>query len=254
MNWLERASTWLEMYGNTHALETDSLADTTSNTCIFWLRRFKWCWCRWLVCAFLHVWCYIFNFLRCWLATFLCWPEGHLPCSTAGSQSQASCPPGQLSYAGQPITGHLSTRPAGNHFNLLYIVSLIFQVAVIILKKAKMRRVSTSTNLRDIIVNNYLNIFSLLVIIGIMLLLSVTVLFHSAATTVTSTHWKSILVIGAMETLVQSVAFINSPALRWTLARYWEAFILVFISIFNNFDQFYRFWPDFTTVDPVCPN
>ena len=100
-----------------------------------------------------------------------------------------------------------------------------------------MRRVSTSINLRDIIVNNYLNIFSLLVIIGIMLLLSVTVLFHSAATTVTSTHWKSILVIGAMETLVQSVAFINSPALRLTLARYWETFI----SIFNHVDQFYRF-------------
>ena len=91
-----------------------------------------------------------------------------------------------------------------------------------------MRRVSTSINLRDIIVNNYLNIFSLFVIIGIMLLLSVTVLFHSAATTVTSTHWKSILFIGAMETLVQSVAFINSPALRLTLARYWDAFISVF--------------------------
>ena len=131
---------------------------------------------------------------------------GYIPLLTRG--------PFAMFYGGQPITGQLSTRPAGNHFNLLYLVSLIFQVAVIILKKAKMRRVTTSTKLRDIIVNNYLNIFSLFVIIGIMLMLSVTVLFHSAATSVTSTHWKSILFISAIETLVQTIAFVNSPALR----------------------------------------
>ena len=89
-----------------------------------------------------------------------------------------------------------------------------------------MRRVSTSIKLRDIIVNNYLNIFSLFAIIFIMVMLTLTVWIHfytievnSAATrvdahTTAPTHWKSILFISAIETLVQAIAFVNSPALR----------------------------------------
>ena len=110
--------------------------------------------------------------------------------------------------------------PAGNHFNLLYLVSLTFQVSVIILKKAKMRRVSPSIKLKDIIVNNYLNIFSLFAIIFIMALLTLTIWIHfytievNSAATTAPTYWKNILFISAIETLFQSIAFVNSPALR----------------------------------------
>ena len=96
MNWLEMASTWLEMYGNTHVLETDSFADTTSNTCIFWLRGFK---VMLVVMAGLRILEYLVLDIQ--LSQML---TGYIPLLTRG--------PFALFYGGQPITGQLSSRSA----------------------------------------------------------------------------------------------------------------------------------------------
>ena len=144
---------------------------------------------------------------------------GYLPLLTKG--------PLALFYGGEIISPELSTESAGSHFSLFYMASFAFQISILIFKSWKMRRLSTRHLLREAIVSNFLNVYSLILIIMVTLGLALNVILHSVTiednsdrNETPSDMWKNVLLISLAETVVQVVPFYRNMALRYYLKQY----------------------------------
>ena len=133
---------------------------------------------------------------------------GNIPLLTRG--------PLAMFYGGDKILAHLSRESTGNHLALFMIASLSFQIVIIIFKSVKMRKLSTKHILREAIISNFLNVYSLLLIIILTFFLVSQSILHSITIEDNSTKdgipgdtWKSLLFIAALETVVQITPFRN---------------------------------------------
>ena len=143
---------------------------------------------------------------------------GHLPYLTKG--------PFALFYGGAEIVPLLSSDPAGNPFSIVYLVSLPFLISLLIYKKLKMRKLPTQQRLKELVVNNFLNVYSMIIMLAIVIIMAVTTLIHYKTITKNSIlpkdkipkspedYWTDLLMLAMVETMCQSIAFITNPALR----------------------------------------
>ena len=84
----------------------------------------------------------------------------------------------------------------------------------------------TQERLKEIVVSNFLNVFKLSVILFMVSLLTFGLLNHRSTIKANSEeseetieksaedHWKNLMVMVVLETVIQSYSFISNPALR----------------------------------------
>ena len=86
-----------------------------------------------------------------------------------------------------------------------------------------MRKLPTQQRLKELVVGNFLNVFSLVFILAIVACLTWVVAYHFQTIKENSKseikkdpvdYWKDLLMIATVETLFQLIPFINNPALR----------------------------------------
>ena len=86
-----------------------------------------------------------------------------------------------------------------------------------------MRKLPTQQRLKELVVGNFLNLFSLLVILAMVTFFTGVVAYHFQTINENSKYnlkkapldyWKDLLVIATLETIFQLTPFINNPALR----------------------------------------
>ena len=89
-----------------------------------------------------------------------------------------------------------------------------------------MRKLPTQQRLKELVVGNFLNFFSLLIILSMVTCLTMAVVLHFQTINENSImaksdikkapidYWKDLLMIAAVETIFQLTPFIINPALR----------------------------------------
>ena len=143
---------------------------------------------------------------------------GDLPFLTKG--------PFAIFFGGAAIIPQLSSEPAGNHFSILFLASMALHIFMIIFKKLKMKKLPTHQQLKEIVVGNFLNVFSRLLILAVLPVLTFGVMNHFYSIDKNSAlteekiqkspqeFWKNLLVLNMVETMFQSFSFLTNPALR----------------------------------------
>jgi hypothetical protein len=134
--------------------------------------------------------------------------------------------PYALFYGDTAIIPLLSSESAESYLLVACLVSVSLLLAIFVLKKVIMRKLPTQQRLKELVVSNFLNVFSLLIILVIGTLLTGAAVFHlqtineNSITSKTDNkkapidYWKDLLMIAAVETIVQLTPFIINPALR----------------------------------------
>ena len=142
---------------------------------------------------------------------------GNLPLLTKG--------PFAILLGGEAIIPLLSSEPAGNHFLIADLSSIAFLLLMVFYKKLVMRKLPTQQRLKELVVSNFLNVFTILIIL-ISLGLVTLVLYHlytikkytavaeKGIKVSSNVYWKNILIISMIETMLQSYSFLTNPALR----------------------------------------
>ena len=143
---------------------------------------------------------------------------GNLPFLTKG--------PFAIFFGGAAIIPQLSSEPAGNHFSILFLASMALHIFMIIFKRLKKKTLPTQQQLKEIVVGNFLNVFSSLMILSVMSVLTFGLLNHFYTIDKNSAapeeriqkspkeSWKNLLMITMVETSFQSLSFLTNPALR----------------------------------------
>ena len=143
---------------------------------------------------------------------------GDLPFLTKG--------PFAIFFGGAAIIPQLSSEPAGNHFSILFLASMGLHIIMIIFKKLKKKTLPTQQRLKEIVVGNFLNVFSSLLILAVLSVLTFGLLNHFYTIHKNSAvpeekiqkspkeFWKNLLVLNMVETMFQSFSFLTNPALR----------------------------------------
>ena len=134
--------------------------------------------------------------------------------------------PFAIFYGGEAIIPLLSSEPAGNHFAIADLTSIAFLIFMVFYKKLKMRKLPTQQRLKELVVSNFLNVFTILLILISLGLVTLGVLYHlytikkySAVSEEgiklsSNAYWKNILIITMIETIIQSYSFLTNQALR----------------------------------------
>ena len=128
-----------------------------------------------------------------------------------------------LFYGDFAIIPLLSSESAGCHFTISYLVSLTLLLSIFMLKKLIMRKLPTQQRLKELVVGNFLNVFSLLVILAMVTGFTGVVAYHfqtinenskSNIKKAPADYWKDLLVIATLETVFRWTPFIKNPTLR----------------------------------------
>ena len=134
--------------------------------------------------------------------------------------------PFALFYGGAEIIPRLSTQSSGSHLSVAYSFSLSLLFLMVMFKKLKTRNLPTQQRLKELVVTNYLNVFSMFFIMVILVFLTLQLLTHKNTIQKNSSlakdktekspddYWVDLLIIAMVETVVQSISFITNPALR----------------------------------------
>ena len=86
-----------------------------------------------------------------------------------------------------------------------------------------MRKLPTQQRLKEMVVGNFLNVLSLLIILALVTFFTGVVTYHFQTINENSKsnikkapvdYWKDLLMIATLETIFQLTPFINNPALR----------------------------------------
>ena len=134
--------------------------------------------------------------------------------------------PYALFYGDTAIIPLLSSESAGMHLLVAFLVSLSLLLAIFVLKKIIMRKLQTPQKMKELVVGNFLNVFSMMIILPMVTLITGAGVFHfqtiNENSIMTKTdnkkapmdYWKDLLMIAAVETIIQLTPFIINPALR----------------------------------------
>ena len=143
---------------------------------------------------------------------------GKLPLLTKG--------PFALFYGGEVIIPLLSTEPAGSHFSKVFLTSVAFLIFIVMYKKMILWKLPTQQRLKERVVSNFLNIFTILIILISIGLATFVVMYHYRTIKVfgatseegssppEKVYWKNIEIFRVIETMLQSFPFITNHALR----------------------------------------
>ena len=140
---------------------------------------------------------------------------GHIPYLTKG--------PYALFYGDSAIIPLLSSESAGSHFVIAYLASLALLLFIFIVKKLIMRKLTTQQRLKEMVVGNFLNLSSLLIILAMGTCFTWIATYHSTIIDENSKsnikktpiqYWKDLLMIATVESIFQLTPLINNPALR----------------------------------------
>ena len=97
---------------------------------------------------------------------------------------------------------------------------------MVMFKKLKTRNLPTQQRLKELVVTNYLNVFSMFLILVILVFLTLQLLTHKNTIKKNSSlakdktekspddYWVDLLIIAVVETVIQLISFITNPALR----------------------------------------
>ena len=112
--------------------------------------------------------------------------------------------PYALFYGDSAIIPLLSSESAGRHFTISYLVSLSLLLSIFMLKKLIMRKLPTQQRLKELVVGNFLSVFSLLIILATVTCQPWVVAFHfqtineNSKSNIKKTpveYWKDLLII-----------------------------------------------------------
>ena len=140
--------------------------------------------------------------------------QGELPLLTKG--------PFSIFYGGEEIIPHLSKISAGRGLIVLFMCSAVFQISLYVLKQSKSRKLQGySQVLTKTMVENVLNMYGIMVIIGISIICVTYGIFHQwsiqmykRSESPVSLVPKEILVLFLGIFLTSAVPFMKSYALR----------------------------------------
>ena len=134
--------------------------------------------------------------------------------------------PFALFYGGTDILPKLSSESGGSHLTIASSVTVTFLFLMMIFKKLKTRNLPTQQRLTELVVTNFLNVFSMFFILCILIITTWRSFNHTNIIKKNSSltkdkiekspedYWFDMLIIALFETLVQSVSFVTNPALR----------------------------------------
>ena len=141
---------------------------------------------------------------------------GELPLLTRGPQA--------LFYGGEAIIPFLSTKTPGRHTFIALVIFIMFHFCLILYKKLVMRKFLSVQRLKEVVVNNLLNIYKILSILVVLLLIMLTLFIHNRIIRDNSSDEKmaagkkssfnGIMLVALLETFMQAFPFITNPALR----------------------------------------
>ena len=131
-----------------------------------------------------------------------------------------------LFYGDAAIIPLLSPEPAGYHFSIASVASVTFLLFIFLFKTLILRKIPTQQKLKELVVSNFLNVFSLLLILVTVSCLTVLLLFHHNTIRENSSlpgegtgkapqdYWVDLLVYALVETIFQGIPFVSNQALR----------------------------------------
>ena len=127
-------------------------------------------------------------------------------------------------FGGEPVIEQLSGEQHQSFYSLLYKVFFLCHICMFLHKKLALREIPTVQKMQSYVVENFLNLNSLLTILGTMLLAVLARFLHARQTRKNQTStdeedilegsYRSLALLVIVETFVQIGPFVRNQALR----------------------------------------
>ena len=127
-------------------------------------------------------------------------------------------------FGGEPVIEQLSGEQHKSFYSFFYVICFLFHNCMFLYKKLALRKMPSVQKMQSYVVENFLNLNSLLTILGTMLLAVLARFLHARQTRKNQTStdeedilegsYRSLALLVIVETLVQIGPFVRNQALR----------------------------------------